>query len=345
VRIFSVAEIFSMTRRVKYAMCPAEMMNRRRLYVGFPGRVTVFAFTMLACADHAEDTVPTRDSGTPEANVASIVDGTNPRSLDEASDGSTDMSAEPEATEVEEPAVLWAVCDEELAADVPLTTISSWEALPGYDEELAALDLEALPTELDLTPLNVIERALVAYLLEFPPDTLGDTLDRSAAMAVEPLGKAVVGAFAYAAKEGDAGLDLPFMRRGFHRYYQCARAFPLTLDGFKEAVFDYSDLAPYELESNVKGTLRRIRESSQQQVYVAETLMDGAVRETEIIVGGTRADGMLDFLVYGSTGQLTDRSAFNTLTGNTVTGSSPYTCMSCHFEPGTLEYKVVFPDM
>jgi hypothetical protein len=253
---------------------------------------------------------------------------------------------EAELPDVPQIDVLRAGCDQSVGGSVAMTPISSYEAIPGYDDALSALNLDTLPSELDLLPLNSLERALIAYMLETHPDDIGNILKKGFALEQGNMGHAVLGAFAMAASEGKEGLDFPFLRRGFHRYYQCARAFPLELTGFQSTVKQFADAPYFDLESTVKGGLRRIWDDSESKVYVAQTLTDeGTVRETEILVGGTRKDGMLDFLVYDADGFLMDRSAFQAASGDDVTGASPYTCMACHFESGTFAYTVVFPDM
>ena len=69
-------------------------------------------------------------------------------------------------------------------------------------------------------------------LLEIDLDEIGETIERDEALARGPLGRALLGAYAEAAANDKTGVDLPFLRRGLHRYYQCDRAFPLTLEGF-----------------------------------------------------------------------------------------------------------------
>ena len=264
-----------------------------------------------------------------------------------ASHDSADTSESPEIhlPDVPQSDVLTAGCDQSLGGSVEMTAISSYEAIPGYDAALAGLNLGALPSGIDLSTLNGLERALIAYMLETPPEDMGAILDRDITLEQGNMGQAVLGAFAMAASLGNPGLDLPFLRRGFHRYYQCARAFPLTLAGFQATVKHFIDAPYFDLESTVKGGVRRIWDDAEAKIYVAQTLTDGIVRETEILVGGTRKDGMLDFLVYDADGLLMDRSAFQAASGDDVTGASPYTCMACHFEAGTFAYTVVFPDM
>jgi hypothetical protein len=243
------------------------------------------------------------------------------------------------------PEVPRAACNTPVGGSIPMSNISNIEIEPDYDAHLAALDLTSLPAELSLESLNKLERALIGYMLEIAPTALGDTLKRDLVGDMGPMGQAVLGAFAKAASEGHEGLSLPFLRRGFHRYYPCVRAFPMTLDGFRLVYGDFEIASAFDVDSTVKGTTRRLWNLEEDGVYAAQTLEDGVVRETEIVVSGTRHDGMLDFLVYGPQGDLMDRSAFVAASGDNVTGASPYTCMACHFEPGTMAYTVIFPNM
>ena len=234
-----------------------------------------------------------------------------------------------------------------MGGTVELSIKTAYEAFPGYDEELSALDMDALPEQLDMSSFNGLERSLVAFMLERDLDSLPDTLNREQVSQVPYMGPAVLGAFAEAVRLGKEGVDFPFLRRGLHRYYQCVRAFPTTLEGFKKAIYDFDKLAPYELESFPKNMLRRLRDDHEAQIYVAETLVDGKVRETEILLAGNRKDGALDFLVYEADGNLAARGEFATASGTNVTGASPYTCIACHFEknPSTFKINLIFPIM
>jgi len=238
-----------------------------------------------------------------------------------------------------------AACDEAIGGHVELTTETAFEAFPGYDEELAALDFDTLPETLNLGSLFIHERSFTAYMLHIPLAELPDEITRAEVAAIEPMGKAVLGAFAAAAAVGDEGIDLPFLRRGLHRFYQCDRQFPLHLDGFRAAIFEYEDEPSYEVMSVPKNDIRRIRENAEAGVYVAETWIEGTLRETEILLTHSRSDGALDFLVYDHEGNLMDRSEFVTASGATVGGASPYGCIACHFEGGSFEITVLFPEM
>jgi hypothetical protein len=255
--------------------------------------------------------------------------------------GDGDVLAElPAPIEVER-----AGCQKPIGGHVELTTETAFEAIPGYDDELAALDLAGLPEALDLGSLGIFVRSLVAYMLHIPLAELPDSLSRGEIAQVEPMGKAVLGAFVVAIAAAAPGLDLPFLRRGLHRFYQCDRAFPLKLEDFRLAIYDYSEDAFYEVLSVPKNDTRRIRECEEEGVYVAETWIAGEIRETEILLSHSRSDGALDFLVYDQDGDLMDRSEFVTASSDTIAGASPYGCIACHFAVGSFEINVLFPDM
>ena len=126
------------------------------------------------------------------------------------------------------PTVARATCEVPVGGDVPLLVTTAVEAQPGYDELLEALDVTALPETIDLSGLSTITRSIVAYMLEIDLDALPDTMPRDEIAAIEPMGRAVLLA------DG----DLVLLRRGLHRFYQCARAFPLRLEDFKSAIYE-----------------------------------------------------------------------------------------------------------
>jgi len=246
---------------------------------------------------------------------------------------------------VEVPDVARASCEAPIGGHVTLSTETAFEAFPHYDEDLAALDLESLPETLDIESLVINVRSLVAYMLHIPLAELPATLTRDEIAAAGPMGQAVLGAFVVAANAKMPGLDLPFLRRGLHRFYQCDRAFPLHIEDFRAVHFEYADEPYYELWSVPKDDIRRIRENAELGIYIAETYIDGILRETEILMSHSRTDGALDFLVYDEAGALMDRSEFVTASGDTVGGASPYGCIACHFAGGSFEINVLFPQM
>jgi hypothetical protein len=270
--------------------------------------------------------------------------GTTP---DVASDqGSPDPGQAVEDLQEPPVEVARATCEAYVGGHVQLTTEHNVEAFPNYDEELTALDLASLPDGLQLSNIGLIQRSIVAYMLEIDLDLLPETMLKDDLLAIEPLGKAVLGAFAEQKRKGHQGVDLIFLRRGLHRFYQCARAFPLRLEDFRKAIYDYSEIVPYDVHSVPKNRTRRLYEDHDLGIYVAETIADDdAVRETEIQLTKNRVDKAIDFVVYDGDGNLMDRSEFVTTVGSDIGGASPYGCISCHFEAGTFRINVVFPDM
>ena len=96
---------------------------------------------------------------------------------------------------------------------------------------------------------------------------------------------------------------------------------------------DWRDRTPIEVDSIPKCERRNLYVADDLGIYVAQIEHDGQVQETEILLTGHRPDGMLDFVVYGPDGVLTDRSPFPTLgNGPTVVATAPFTCMTCHVD-------------
>lgn len=297
--------------------------------------IVSLALALTGCAGTTPP-APLSDEGATQ-DLSGSVDAAAP-----ADAASEEDVAGPEKDVPEPPVVPRAQCDVPVGGDVPLLTETSVEAQLGYDELLAALDVQTLPETIDLAALSTIHRSVTAYMLEIDLDSLPDNMQRDEILAIEPMGRAVLLAFA---DGGPLGADLVTLRRGLHRFYQCARAFPLRLEDFKSTVLDYTDLVPFEVQSMPKNDIRRIREDAAAHVYVAETLIGDAVRETEILLADHRDDGALDFLVYDADGDLVDRSEFVTAVGTDISGAAPYACIACHFEPGTFRITVLFPDL
>jgi hypothetical protein len=205
--------------------------------------------------------------------------------------------------------------------------IDGVEDEPGYDDALGALDLAALPASLPLGGLSALEAELVRFMLE---QEEGDAVDRDAALAAGPLGAAVLGAFARAGAPG--GIDFTFLRQGLFRFYGCARAFPATLEAYREQVWDFRAEPEDEIvASEVKGLRRRIWRSAVHSSFIAETLReDDSVRETEIILTDRRADGDLDFVEYDEDGRLRGASEFAASGGGETVGAVPFSCIACH---------------
>lgn len=234
-------------------------------------------------------------------------------------------------------------CDEPVGG-VPWTD-AVVESAPGYDAELAALDLGALPETLDTSTLPVFQKAVLAWALAMPADSLvADSLvaglDRDALLEAGEMGRAVAGAFA----RTPGALDFDFLRRGLHRYDACTRRLPETLDGFRAAVLDFRALEPRIVDSMPKAGPRRLWEDGIAGVFVAETLDgDGGVRETEIV--RRDAAGELSFAVYGVDGLLTDRSRFATTGGGSIVAAAPYACLTCHVDSASWTFTVVYPSL
>lgn len=212
-----------------------------------------------------------------------------------------------------------------------------------FDAQLASLDVGSLPDSLELEPLFKLDRALIAYLLERDLDTLGDSLSK-AELATTRAGRAVLGGFALSRAKGGNGVDMRFLRKALDRLYHCSRAFPPTLEGFMSSRFAWNVGEGFVLDSKPKRGPRRLLGNRDGTVRIAETLnADGSVRETEIVLSGTRSDGALDFLVYDANGKLDGASEFPLPNGETRRLASPYVCMSCHLNPKTTKFDVVFP--
>lgn len=223
--------------------------------------------------------------------------------------------------------------------DPPVTDFN-----PNITTELEALDLGAIPEELDISALLPLFRGGIAYALEIPPSDLGSSLSKADLLAAGDLGLVVLASLA---TDDDLGIDFTIFRQGLQRYYTCSRAFPRTLDGFKALYGDFGD-AFSEIDSAAKCGTRRVQENHAAGVFVAESVWGEEVRETEILLRGARADGQLEFLVYGADGLLTDRSQFPTMGGGPhLVTSAPYTCMTCHLnseaDDDTFAYDVLTP--
>ena len=216
-----------------------------------------------------------------------------------------------------------------------------YESVPGIETELADLDLTSLPEQVDISSLLALYRGYIAYALEIDASELGDTLPRDETLEKGELGAVVLGSLLL----GDdvLGIDFSFFRRGFHRYYTCSRSFPATLDDFVATYGDYESWDYADMDSVAKCDIRRLRSDTDQRVWVAETLVEDHIRETEVLLGGHREDGAFDFLVYDQEGQLSDRSRFPTLNnGPAVVAAAPYVCTTCHVDTESVESTWAF---
>ena len=117
----------------------------------------------------------------------------------------------------------------------------------------------------------------------------------------------------------------------------------MDLNGFKKAVLDPADLPVHEIQSNAKNHVRRLRADDKAGFWMAETVVDGKVRETEIILSNRRGDGALDFLAYDENGQLMDRSRFETPDNVDISGAAPYVCIICHSSTDDFFPNTVYP--
>lgn len=214
-----------------------------------------------------------------------------------------------------------------------------------FDAELAAIDLDVLPETIDISELVSIYKGVLTYALGMHPDS-ADSVDRETLKQTE-MGTAVLGALALGV-DSALGMDFDFMRQALYRYYTCSKAFPVDLDGFNATIYDTSTVNTVEVDSIAKCGPRAIGGDDEAGVYIAETIIDGAVRETEILLTKSRSDGQIDFVVYGEDGKLTDRSQFPTVDGGEhVVGAAPYVCMACHADlqsgASGLVYDVLIP--
>jgi hypothetical protein len=205
---------------------------------------------------------------------------------------------------------------------------------PGIDAILDAVDYDSIDAELDISSLAAFYRGGIAFALEIEPGALGDTLLKDDVLEQGHMGRVVLASLA---TDDETGMDYMVFRQGLQRYYTCSRGFPLSLEGF-ERIYGVIPSEYTDVDSVAKCATRRLRLAPSIGIYVAESLWEGEVRETEILLTDNRTDGQLDFLVYGADGILTDRSQFPTLGGGPhLVTSAPYTCMTCHLNSSASE--------
>ena len=297
------------------------------------------SMTPVTIMDMGTDAAPPRvdamrapvDSGTPDARVVDVgvIDAAPPA-----------MDSAPIDVEV-------ARCEEPLGG-IPWTNMIV-ESTPNFEADLAAVDLSNLPAEVDISAMNGLFRGIIAYALDIAPEQLGGNLRTADLLAGNPLSRSVAASLALGLNSA-GGIDFTFLRRGLHRYYHCGRDFPRTLDGFRQTIYDFGAGQSQDVDSVAKCGTRRLIVNEAAGVYVAETLIEGDVRETEILLSGRRNDGNLDFLIYNADGQLSDRSSFPTVgMGPHVMAASPYVCTTCHMNrdrtPDTFGYDILFPEV
>jgi hypothetical protein len=279
---------------------------------------TLFAAALVACGSDPEGT----PNPTPVPNDAGVP----------AEDGGSLPDAGTDAANYEPPVA----CGTALPGETMRAGLV--EAEPGYAAALAMTDTSAVPDPFDYRGESALFRGVINYMLE---RAAGDSLTRASAMAAQGMGAAVLAA---AAKGQGGRLDFAFLRRGLHYHYPCSRPLPASLNALRTRYGIYENWTRLDIAcAKPKNGPRRIYENGDLGVYIAETLVAGSVRETEVIFSKTRNDGQLDFAVYTPEGDFTDRSTFATGNGGAVTSASPYTCMSCHIEPGQGRFTVRFP--
>lgn len=213
------------------------------------------------------------------------------------------------------------------------------EAQLDFEKALAETPLEGLPASLDVSGLDALSLALVAYALDRPQQRLLDGLDPATVDVERPLARAVLAAFAR--RDGE-GLDSAFLRRGLHRYYACDRDLPLTLDEFVERYGPWSDAPTSEIAESVpKLAPRRLFAHADPDVHVAvSSTPEGD--EVEVVLENHREDGALEFLAYDERGDLVDRAPL-AMTSELSVLPAPFTCALCHREVFANEFTIVHP--
>ena len=214
------------------------------------------------------------------------------------------------------------------------------EADIDYRARVVGLDVSKLPHRYDLSQLGELDRSLIQYMLDRKDINVLIT-EEVASLGL--IGKGIL--LALGTEPAPQFTNYRELRRGLYHYYNCSRAHPARLDEFRLIYGDYRTWPSTMIEdSHPKIYPRRIRNNDALGVYVAETLRNGEVHETEILLRGYRNDNALEFLTYLPNGQLTNRGEFRSGRGFVV-GASPYACMSCHLDSETNEFTVVFPEI
>jgi len=210
-----------------------------------------------------------------------------------------------------------------------------------YMDAFRELDFDQLPTRWRTEALTPIERSVLVYALGIRPETFRDKLVLADLLAQKPMGVVVAAAFASPGNR----LNYDLLLTGMARFYNCDRALPPTLEAFRETIFDYQMMS--EIDSAAKCSPRRLYEDHEVYAYVAETVIDGEVRETEIILGPDGTGAPLTFAVYDEEGRLSDRSTFPTVGGSQRTLGSPQVCLACHVnferDPNLFDYDDLIP--
>lgn len=231
------------------------------------------------------------------------------------------LDADPDAGPDADDVARVAACAPLSPGSVSLTTV---EAEGGFDEELLSTNLHALPPTVDISGQSSFSLLMLRYMLES-----ADVVDVNveAAKASSLLAWSAVAAL----RDDGVDADASFLRRGLFRFYACERGFPLTLAGFKETIHDFTtDGVADTVDSRVKGLPRRIYRNAEAGTFVAETIDNDVVRETEIILTDRRRDARIDFLEYDHDGVLVGASRFVGSNGTETTAAVPFGCITCH---------------
>ena len=226
------------------------------------------------------------------------------------------------------------------AANGPLLGSHLTEVDSEFLKRLEALRLNDLPEVFDLSGVFELDKSLIGYMLD-QPDV--QRLYRDDLINEGEMGRSIL--LALADFSTSSFVDYRELRRGLYHFYNCSRGFPESLEDFKRVYGDYSQWEPLFFHDSFPKIYPRVfRENRELGIYVAETIRFGEVHETEIILDGYRQDGALDFLIYLPNGLIASRGEFRA-GADFVVGSSPYTCMSCHFNSDTYTYDVLVPAM
>jgi hypothetical protein len=229
--------------------------------------------------------------------------------------------------------------------DLPGVELASGlvEGAPSYASKLAKLDLAAVPDPFDFSGESPVVVGIVRYMIG---DLEATQITRAEAEEKGGMHLAVFAAAAVTKDHGASGtVDVAFLRQGLHHFYPCTEQPPQSLALLKQLVGDYTKWDSEDIECGApKDGPRKIYQDTEQGVFIAETVEQGLVRETEVIFSNRRADGQLSFAVYTPEGQLTDRSTFATNGGDSIVLASPFTCMSCHVDIDTERYDVKRPE-
>ena len=221
------------------------------------------------------------------------------------------------------------------------------EAEEGFEELLQSLDFSQLEDPVDISKALEKYHNEISYALEVRPHGFASPLYHEDALKAGKLGEVVLGSLLLG-KDMEHQFDIEFYWRGMDRYYTCSREFPKTLDDFKQTYGDWDTEQGFWVTSAAKCERRGLF-SLNENVYVAETEVDGWIRETEIVLYREREDRQMEFLVYNENGDLTNHSQFPiTREGPHVVASSPRVCMGCHLNGDRNEenwgYTTLNPD-